>query len=334
MKALQYLGPKQLQLVEMVKPSLRDGEVLLKIKKVGLCGTDFHIYRGDTEVPTPLVMGHEFVGEIVEVGLNVDELKVGDRVTAEHVTVPHQSAFAKNISPDAIVYGKHRQGALAEYLAIPASLVYKLPESISYDEGVMIEPLAVALHAVKRSGVAVDDRVLVIGQGPIGLFIDAVLQIYGAQVTGLDLNKERLKFAHTHGLAQEVHPIKPQESIKELLQFKSSPYVDVVFDCVAGSSSIQMGLDVLRPGGKLVVVGVPISDVSFNFKKVVFQEVDIIGTSRCYDEFKEVIQMLGDKKIDVESFITHRYPFSNAVKAFEESETYSEGRIKTVIEME
>jgi 2-desacetyl-2-hydroxyethyl bacteriochlorophyllide A dehydrogenase len=332
MKALHYIGPRHLEFVDMVKPSLRDDEVLLKIAKVGLCGTDFHIYRGDIDVPTPIVLGHEFCGEVVEKGKDVVSFGLGDRVTAEHVITPHNSLYPKNISPDSIVYGKHRQGALAEYMAIPEKLVHKIPSELSYDDAVIVEPLAVALHAVNRASIRQHDRVLVIGQGPIGLFIDAMLQAKGAQVTSFDLNKSRLQFALTHGLAQEVLPVTSDQSIKELLQFKSSPYVDVVFDCVAVDSTVSMGLEVVRPGGKLVVVGVPVKEILLGFKKVVFQEVDIIGSSRCDNEFPDVIEMLSKKILPVNGFITHRYSFDESIKAFEESETYSEGRIKSVIE--
>lgn len=332
MKALQFLGPRMLSAVDIAKPVPTANEVLLKIKKVGLCGTDFHIYRGEVDVPVPLVMGHEFVGDIVEVGSNVTNLKVGQRVTAEHVTSPHGSNYPKNISPEAIVYGKHRQGALAEYMAIPVELVYPLPDELSYDEGVIVEPLAVALHAVKRADVKANQRVLVIGQGPIGLFIDAVLQAFGVYVISFDLNKDRLSFALAHGVVQEMLPALKGQSFKDLLQFKATPYVDAVFDCVSVEQTIRDGLSVVKPGGRLVLVGVPVKEVTLPLQRIVFQEVDIIGSSRCDNEFVEVIEMLCAKKLKVSDFITHRYPFSEVIRAFEESIGYSEGRVKTVVE--
>ena len=142
MKALQFFGKHDLRFVELPEPELHDNEVLMKIKKVGICGTDLHIYNGGMRVPTPLILGHEFVGSVEKIGVNVVNVKVGDRVVAEHVigcgTCVYCLQGKRNLCITPTVIGLHRPGALAEYISIPSNLVYVLPTELSYDEGVLV----------------------------------------------------------------------------------------------------------------------------------------------------------------------------------------------------
>jgi threonine dehydrogenase-like Zn-dependent dehydrogenase len=207
MKALQYVEKEKLVFTEIPDPEPGDTDVILKIKQVGICGTDLHIYHGGMpELPTPLVLGHEFVGDVVKVGKNVQNVKVGDLATAEHVTgcghCRHCRVGRPNICKTPRVYGLHRPGALAECMSIPADLVFALPEGMDYDQGVLVEPLSIAVYAVRKSGIQLGDVACVIGQGPIGLFMDQVLKAAGG--ISPDLDNAGAHYAFLHYQAAEL----------------------------------------------------------------------------------------------------------------------------------
>lgn len=153
-------------------------------------------------VPLPVVLGHEFVSDVVKIGSEVTKVKVGDRVVAEHVigcgTCFYCLQGKRNLCKTPTVIGLHRQGALAEYLAVPQELVYMLPEEFSYDKGVLVEPFSIAVYAVRNTQVRVGDTVAVVGQGPIGLLVYQVVKSAGATVFGFDSHKSRLQFAKNH----------------------------------------------------------------------------------------------------------------------------------------
>jgi 2-desacetyl-2-hydroxyethyl bacteriochlorophyllide A dehydrogenase len=336
MQALHYLGPEQLVNVELPKPTIADDEVLLKIKSVGICGTDLHIFHGGMNVPTPLVMGHEFVGEVVEVGKDVSNTKVGDRAVAEHVVGCGKCAYClggqKNLCIKPTVIGLHRQGALAEYMAIPANLVYPMPSEMTYDQGVLIEPLSIAVYAIRKAAVTVGQSVAVVGQGPIGLFVDQVARAAGATVYGLDVQQPRLDFAQKQSYIEAGFNSKEPEVSNTFRQQTSLDGADVVFECVGREETMEVAFELARPGGAVIVLGVFEHNVSLNMMQVVKKELEVQGSWTCLNAFPPTIELLRSGKISTDGLITHRYPFSDAAKAFTDASSYSENRIKSVIE--
>jgi len=336
MKSLQYLGPKQLQFEDVPKPEIAADEVLLKIRKVGICGTDLHIYNGGMKVPTPLIMGHEFVGNVVEVGKNVSEIKVGDRAVAEHVIGCGKCCYCgdgkKNLCETPTVIGLQRPGALAEYLAVPANLVFVLPDSLSYDDGVLVEPLSIAVYGVRRANVQVGDVVAVIGQGPIGLFIDQVAQAAGALVYGVDIMEDRLHYAKSHRLVDGVINTKEDDAVKKFAEMTQKCGADITFEAVGQEATAECALSLTKPNGRMVVLGVFEHEVKLNMMYVVKKEIEIIGSWTCLNSFEPTINLLASKHVKTDGMITHRYKFDDAIKAFEDSAAYSGNRIKTVIE--
>lgn len=337
MKAWQYLGPKKIELVEVPDPQIKDDEVLLKIKKVGICGTDLHIYHGGMDVPVPITPGHEFTGEIAEVGASVTNLKKGTRVVAEHVVGCGKCQYCqegrKNICDEMVVYGLHRPGALAEYMAIPASLVYPVPDKLTDDEAVLVEPLSIAVYGVRRGGVKVGDVVTVTGQGPIGLFLDQVASAAGALVFGVDINPARLEYAKKHRLADGVINSKETDVVKALAELAQTDGSDVSFEAVGQEVTAATALQLVRPEGRMVVLGVFEHDININMMKVVKKEITVVGSWTCLNVFPATINMLESGTVKTEGFITHRYPFSEVDKAFAEADSYSDNRIKSIIEL-
>lgn len=336
MKALAYYGKEDLRFIELPRPTISDSEILLQVKQVGICGTDLHIYHGGMTVPTPLVMGHEFVGDVIEVGVKVRNVQVGDRAVAEHVVgcgvCDYCSRGQKNLCINPVVIGLHRAGALAEYMVLPAELVFKLPDSLSYEAGVLAEPLSIAVYAAQKAILKAGQFVVVIGQGPIGLFVDVVAREKGVKVIGVDVLDSRLDYALKHGFVDYCINSKTEDVLKKIQEITGVDGADVVFEVVGVEPTAQLALNVARRGGEVMMLGVFEHDVSINMMHVVKKELIVRGSWTCLDAFPATIALLEEKKIHIDDFITHRYSFDNAIKAFEEASTYSAQRIKSVIE--
>jgi|SRR6185437_7849052 len=338
MKAFQFFGKNDIRLVDLPEPEVGESDVLLKIKKVGICGTDLHIYTGGMSVPTPLVLGHEFVGEVVKIGKDVTKVTVGDRAVAEHVIGCGKCGYCeegkRNLCKNPTVIGLHRQGGLAEYLAVPESLIYRLPEELGYDEGVLVEPLSIAVYAVRKADVRVGDTVAVIGQGPIGLFVDQVAKSAGATVYGFDKHDNRLQFAQDHQYIHKGFNVTQDDYLKNFQSLLSTDGADVVFEAVGSDQSAEMAFELARGAGKVLVLGVFEHNVQVNMMQIVKKELTVQGSWTCISSFAPTLSLLASKEVEVSQFITHRYSFSDTKKAFDEALTDKGNRIKTVIEFE
>ncbi|CAN5198055.1 2,3-butanediol dehydrogenase [soil metagenome] len=335
MKVLQYFGRNDLRFVEVAIPEIADTEILMKIKKVGICGTDLHIYNGGMNVPIPLVMGHEFVGDIVKIGKSVTKLALGDRAVAEHVIGCGQCTYClegkRNLCKSPVIIGQHRQGALAEYVVLPSELVYRLPDELSYDEGVLVEPLSIAVYAIRKVGVRVGDQIAVVGQGPIGLLMDYVAKSSGAQVFGFDKHDNRLGYAKEHGYVSQGYNIMADQFLTD---FKKDAVdgADIVFEAVGSDTSAKLAFTLAKPGGKVVILGVFEHDVMINMMDIVRKELEVLGSWTCLSSFEETMLLMRTQKLDVSQLITHRYPFAKAIEAFEISATDKYNKIKSIIE--
>lgn len=335
MKALQYLSPKNLQFADLPIPEISEHEVLLKISKVGICGTDLHIYTGGMKVSTPLVMGHEFVGIVEKVGGSVHGVSVGDRAIAEHVIGCGECQYCRmgkrNVCVNPIVLGLHRPGALAEYMVVPGALVTVLPESVSLDAGVLAEPLSIAVYAALKANTHSSSSIAVIGQGPIGLLVDFITKNEGGTVYGFDRHDNRLSYALESGYITKGFNVSQEHSIPAFLE-ETNGGADIVFEAVGSDSSADLALQLACPGGSVVVLGVFQHDVMVNMMNIVRKELSVFGSWTSIGVLQQTVSILQDGKLDPSRFITHRYPFSDAPLAFEDSLTDKGQRIKTVIE--
>ena len=336
MKAFQFFGKNDLRLVDLPEPTIGDADVLLKIKKVGICGTDLHIYTGGMPVKAPLVLGHEFVGDVVKIGKDVTRVKVGDRAVAEHVIGCGKCLYCqegkRNLCKNPTVIGLHRQGALAEYLAIPEELVYALPEKLSYEDGVLVEPLSIAVYAVRKANVQIGDSVAVVGQGPIGLFVDKVAKSAGAAVYGFDKHDNRLEFAKNHNYIDQKINITQPDFLEVFRNMIATDGADVVFEAVGSDQSAELALELARASGKVLVLGVFEHNVQVNMMHIVKKELTVQGSWTCIFSFEQTLSFLESIDFDTDLMITNRYPFLDTKKAFEEALTDKGNRIKTVIE--
>ncbi|MEK7139228.1 MAG: alcohol dehydrogenase catalytic domain-containing protein [Patescibacteria group bacterium] len=333
MKALLLKGKNHIVYGDYPMPKIGPDEVLLRVHSVGICGTDLHIYHGGLKVKTP-IMGHEFSGVVAAVGSKVKDFEIGNRVVGEHVLTCGKCVYCLRGQPTlclkSLTIGMDRPGALAEYLAIPAGLVYKIPGHLTFDEAAMIEPLTIALYAVHQAGPLLDKTAVVIGQGPIGLLLDQVLKAGGATVVGLDVQASRLAFAKKHRwLDETINPAK-QSPLKAIKKYTADG-ADLCFEAVGREATVELALDLARRDGNVYLLGVFEQLSKIDLMQVVTKELNIFGSWRCAFSFPEALGLVAKKKIDLKSLVTHRYAARDGATAFADADRYANNRIKTVI---
>jgi threonine dehydrogenase-like Zn-dependent dehydrogenase len=334
MKAAVLYAPGDIRIKEVSVPEIFDNEVLLVPKLVGLCGTDLSFFRGHRIAVKPLILGHEFTGTIFKVGKSVTHFKVGDRVVGEHVIGCDTCELCKdhreNLCEKKKVIGITTDGALAEYVKVPEKLLHKLPEKCTFDEAVLVEPLAVALYSVDKIKLIKNMIVAVIGQGMIGLMIDAVLKSRGVVVVGVDIVNERLEFARKHGFVQNTLNSK-ENTASEMV--KKYPTIDAVFEVVGHETTAQLALDLAKVGGSVVLLGLFPPKNTINLLDIIKKELTLVGSINCAGTFDAAIHMIHEKKINTAGLITYRYPLEQTKIAFDQTIAHPQASIKTVIEV-
>lgn len=329
---------KPLQVVEkrVEKPEVKDGEVLVKMKSVGICGSDVHYYDkgkiGNFVVERPLILGHECSGEVVELGKGVNNLRVRDRVALEPGVPCRTCDYCKrgryNLCPNVIFMATPPiDGAFVEYLAHPADFCFKISQNISYDEATLLEPLATGLYAVERAGIKPEHKVLILGSGPIGLAtLQSALCTKGVDVTVVDLYEFRLAKAQELG-AKKVINAKNADILKQL-----TPEFDVVFETAGGVTATQQTVKLAKRGGKVVLVGLPArEEISFNTNQVIFKELDILGIFRYANIYPRAVRLAQRGSVNLKSFITQRFSFDEVEKALKFARDNKNSCIKVIV---
>jgi len=316
---------------DWTEPKIQDpGEVLIEVKSCGICGSDVHFYEWPEEmhdqlakaVTFPRVLGHEAAGVLKEVGKEVKDFKVGDRVVCETwggcglCYYCRLGRFNHCLHQKRI--GQKADGGMAKYMVVPSLSLYKIPEGLSYDQGAVVEPLGVALHAFERSHIKPGDDLAIIGPGAIGLLGAILAQAMGVGklfVIGLDLDKDRLKVGASVGARTLV---VNQDPIQEtILQATDGKGVDSVLDTSGSRESIPMALKVLKQGGEILEVGIG-APFSFDYVELVRKEAILIGSyRRLPSTWMRAISLIAQKKADVSPVITHLLPLQKAKEGFE-----------------
>lgn len=219
-------------------------------------------------------------------------------------------------------------------MAVPEALVYPLLQELSYDEGVLVEPLSIAVYAVRKANVHVGDTVAVIGQGPIGLFVSQVAKSAGATVFGFDKHDNRLQFAQNHQYIHHSFNITLPDYLDSFKTLIQTDGADVVFEAVGSDQSAELALELARAAGNVLILGVFEHNVQVNMMQIVKKELTVQGSWTCIFSLEQTLSLLKSKSIDTKSLITNRYSFADTKKAFEEAFYDKGNRIKTVIEFE
>lgn len=316
------LKPGEIIYKKVDKPVPGENEVLIKIKKIGICGSDIHVFHGVHPYTSyPIVQGHEVSGIIEELGSLVDCFRIGEKV----ILIP-QVTCGKcypcrhgmyHICDELKVMGFQTNGAAQEYISINKEMILKIPESLSFDEGAMIEPAAVAVHAISRGGEISGKKVLVLGAGPIGNLVSQAAKGLGAtHVMITDLSEFRLNIAKECGIDFVLNPKKEKLSNAIFDNFRKDR-ADIIFECVGIQETISQAISVARKGSKIIIVGVygkkPLVDLGL----VQDRELSLIGTLMYQkDDFLRAIELTGNGKLQLKKLITNEFPFLSYLDAY------------------
>ena len=326
MKAAVLHGVEDLRVeTTPVPPMLGPDFCLVRIGACGICGSDIHFFRhgkiGDFVVTSPMSLGHEAAGTIVEVGKDVTHLKPGDRVAIEPGYTCRKCEFCKsgryNLCKDVVfLAAPPYDGAFAEYLAWPADFLFKLPDNVSLEEGAMIEPFSVGLHAARRAEIKGGDWVLVTGSGPIGLCaLQASLASGATRVFVSDMVASRLGTATELGAAATIN-LKEADIQKAVAELTDGRGVDVVLECSGTSAAVRDAVEVVKRGGMVQLVGNFMeTNPPIPIQRMVERELSVSGLFRYCNTYPTAIDMVATGRVDVAALVTHRYGLDETPEA-------------------
>ena len=340
MKALVLEEYNKLVYKEVDLPQIAPNEVLIKVKACGICGSDVHGMDGSSgRRQTPLIMGHEASGIIVETGTEVTGWKKGDRVTFDSTVYPLNDWYTLkghyNLSEGREVVGVSpkeykRHGAFAEYLAIPQHILYKIPDNVTFEQAAMVEPAAVASHAVRLSNIKVGYSAVVFGSGMIGTFIISILKAAGATpLIAVDIDDEKLKMAVRYGADITINSKKQSvtETIHALTKERGA---DFGFEVVGIGATVNTLINSLRKGATAVLVGNITPVIDFPLQKVVTSEIKVQGSCAINGEYEMVLDLINTGGLKVDEMISSVVPLSDGAEWFRKL-YHKEGNLNKVI---
>lgn len=327
--------PGVLRAEQRAMPIPQAGEVLLRVKRVGVCGTDLHIYTGNQPyLQYPRVMGHELSGLVEQAPIG-RSLAVGDPVfVMPYLSCGHCIACRQgktNCCVNIEVLGVHRDGAFSEYLCVPQQFVHKA-EGVTLDQAAMVEFLSIGAHAVRRAEVRAGQRVLVVGVGPIGMAALTFARLRGANVTALDTRPDRLAFCRSRLGAHAGVQIGPTDEA-ELAQLTGHEFFDIVFDATGNARAIERGFKFIAHGGKYVLISIVGDNISFSDPEFHKREATLLGSRNAtMEDFETVLTAMRAGLIPDAALNTHRLPLSKVPTEFARLLDPAEGVVKAIVE--
>jgi len=342
MKAAFLTGMRKMEVRQIPQPRLASGgDVLLKVATVGVCGSDMHYYKegriGEQIVEFPWVIGHEFAGTIAEVGPEVVDLKSGRRVAVDPCitcgTCDQCAIGRKHTCRNQRFIGCPGQaaGALVEYIAVPASCCYPIPDAMTFEQATVVEPFSIALWARKLSGATHGAKVAILGCGPIGLCVLLAMKAAGgvkAYVT--DILENRLALARKFAADWTGNPRR--RDVVAAVGSLEPEGLDFVFECAGEQETIDQGVELLKPGGTLLILGIfPDGRAGFEMNQMRRKELRVQNVRRQNDCVAEAIELAAAGKADLGSLVTHHFPLDETADAFDTVADYRDGVIKAVI---
>jgi 2-desacetyl-2-hydroxyethyl bacteriochlorophyllide A dehydrogenase len=336
LKALRCDEPGKLSIIQRDLPKLGSGEVLVRIRRVGICGTDYHIYHGNQPyLEYPRVIGHELAGEIAEAPIG-SPLKVGDIVCIEPYlycgTCRACQQGKTNCCQNLQVLGVHRDGGACEYLAVPERNVVSAP-GLGLDEAAMVEFLAIGAHGVQRSGAGPTSRVAVVGAGPIGIAAAIFAKARGAEVSVLDMNTQRLAFCKDK--IGVNHAFEVSAGVDERLKAATDgDFFDIVLDATGNPKAMMKGFYYVGHGGTYVLLSIVRADITFNDPEFHKRETSLMGSRNATrHDFETVLNTIRDGKVPVAALASHRAGLDEAPSRIPAWSTPEAGVIKALVEL-
>ncbi|MUG66322.1 alcohol dehydrogenase catalytic domain-containing protein [Paenibacillus campinasensis] len=322
---------------DLPEPCMREDEAIIKVRRIGICGTDLHAYQGNQPYFTyPRVLGHELSGTIEQIGDNREGLQAGDLVSViPYLHCGHCRPCRQgktNCCQNMKVLGVHVDGGLRERIAVPIRNLIK-PEGLTLDQAAMLEPLAIGAHAVRRSGMGDGEQVLVIGAGPIGLGVMAMARYAGAKVIAMDVNDERLAFCRSWAAVEHtVNALRePREQLAELTGGSFPAYV---IDATGNASSMESAFGLVGHGGSLTFVGLVKSTITFNDPEFHAREMTVQGSRNATrEDFERVIAAINGGYVDIGAYITHRCALDDMIDRFDSWLLPESKVIKAMVEL-
>jgi len=325
MKALVKYAPGygKLEVREVKEPEITKNQVLVEIKAAGICGSDVQHYEGRTKIKTPVILGHEFSGEIVKVGKKVKDWQVGDRIASEtsaHICgICYYCKYGNyNLCSERKAFGSGVDGAFTKYIAVPARLLHRIPNEMSYDEAALVQPCADVVHAVTRnSEIFVGDTVVVLGPGPMGLLTTQVVKAQGAgRVIQTGHRGVRLNIAEKIG-ADITIPVEEEDPIKIINDLTDDRGADVVYEASGAASAAVQALDMVRKQGQIIIIGVHLKPIELNLRTIEFKELVLRGSAMSnWIDYQRAINLISSKAVHVKPIITHKFPITEWAQAF------------------
>lgn len=338
MKESRFLGNKTFAVADLPTPHAGPGELVLRNQVCGVCGTDVHIYHGEpgsADVNPPVVLGHEYSGEVVEVGEGVTGFAVGDHVTVDPNIYCGHCAYCQNgkkqLCPSMEAIGVTRDGGFAQYSRIPASQAFKLEPTVPWEAAAMAEPLACCLHGIDLAGIQVGDKVCVVGGGAIGLLMVQLAKLSGAsQIVLSEPNEKRRQVGLQLGANAALDPTRPdaQEAFAQVL----GGGANVVIECVGNVPAVKSAFQFAGKGATVLLFSVPKVDATFDLPlfDVYKKELTIKGSFVNPDTHARAVALINSGKVDFDPIITHRFTLDQLPEAI--AMQMSDASIKVVVE--
>jgi len=340
---MMLTGIRQMEIINITEPQIvNPGDVKIRMQVVGICGSDIHYFTqgqiGSQKVEYPFTVGHEGAGVVVEVGSGVKRVKPGDRIAIE----PAMPCW----ECDQCLSGRHHtcrklkflgcpgqaDGCLMEYLVMPETSCFPLTANLTPDHGSISEPMAIGVYAVKKSGVSVGLKIGILGFGPIGMSVMLAAKAKGiGEIFVTDLINERLAIASKEGALFAGNP-SGQDIVGDILR-KEPLGMDIVFECCGKQEALDQAITLLKPGGRLIVVGIPEFETwSMNVENTRRKEISLQFIRRQVDCVEDALEMMNNKVIKIDNMVTHRFPFDKTKVAFDLVSEYKDGVMKAMID--
>jgi L-iditol 2-dehydrogenase len=341
MKALLLSEYNRLEVVDVPMPRPSADEILVRVEACGICGSDVHGYDGSSgrRLP-PIIMGHEAAGTVAATGANVRDLREGDRVTFDSTIYCGKCEYCLkgdvNLCNNRQVLGVstpefRREGAFAEFVVVPRLVVYPLPEEIPFSQAAMIEPLAVAVHAVSLAEITPDTTALVVGAGMIGLLVLQVLKDAGCrQVYVVDIDDTRLRMATDLGATATINA-KSADTLAELQKLTGDAGIDVSFEAVGSTPTVKSAIESVRKGGTVVLIGNVTATVELPLQVVVSRQITLRGSAASSGEYPKCIELLARGAVKVDPLITAVAPLEQGQEWFDRLHSREPNLMKVVL---
>jgi len=343
LKALVLSEYKHLELLEVERPTVGAGELLVKVRACGICGSDVHGYDGSTgrRLP-PIIMGHEAAGLVEAVGEGVTGFSIGDRITFDSTVYCGSCFFCQkgqvNLCDNREVIGVstpdfRRMGAFAEYVTVPSRIAYHLPDDMPFTHAALIEAVSVAVHAVSLTPIQLEDTAVVVGAGMIGLLTLQATKLAGAgRVFVMDVDEARLDLARRMGATHVINSRDPKAAIAVVFEATQGRGADVVLECVGTSPTVKLSLDSVRKGGSVTLVGNVAPTVDLALQLVVTKQIRLQGSCASAGEYPACIALMSRGAIQVEPLLSAIAPLEEGIAWFKRLYAREPGLLKVVLE--